>query len=139
MAGGDKYGLLRVIGRWSLAALVVNSIIGSGIFALPADVARLVGRASPWAVLLAGAAAGIIMGCFAEVASQFSRAGGPYLYTRVAFGRLVGIEVGWMLWFTRVASWAARLGYAESQFVHLALQDALNRVGLRYTVTVNAA
>ena len=39
----------------------------------------------------------------------------------------------------RAASWAARLGYAESQFVRLALQDALHRVGLRYTVTVNAA
>jgi DNA-binding XRE family transcriptional regulator len=39
----------------------------------------------------------------------------------------------------RAARWAARLGYAESQFVRLALQDALHRAGLRYTVTVNAA
>jgi APA family basic amino acid/polyamine antiporter len=99
--------LVRAIGRWSLAALVVNSIIGSGIFALPADVARLIGAASPWAVLLAGAAAGVIMACFAEVASQFSQAGGPYLYTRAAFGRFVGIEMGWMLWLVRVAAPAA--------------------------------
>jgi APA family basic amino acid/polyamine antiporter len=98
---------VRAIGRWSLAALVVNSIIGSGIFALPADVARLIGPASPWAVLVAGAAAGVIMACFAEVASQFSAAGGPYLYTRAAFGRLVGIEMGWMLWLVRVAAPAA--------------------------------
>ena len=98
---------MRAIGRWSLAALVVNSIIGSGIFALPADVARLIGPASPWAVLAAGAAAGVIMACFAEVASQFSAAGGPYLYTRAAFGRLVGIEMGWMLWLVRVAAPAA--------------------------------
>ncbi len=90
-----------------MAALVVNSIIGSGIFALPSDVARLIGRASPWAVLLGGAAAGVIMACFAEVASQFNQAGGPYLYTRVAFGRLVGIEMGWMLWLVRVAAPAA--------------------------------
>jgi APA family basic amino acid/polyamine antiporter len=100
-------GLVRAIGRWSLTALVVNSIIGSGIFALPADVARLIGAASPWAVLLAGAAAGVIMACFAEVASQFSQAGGPYLYTRAAFGRFVGIEMGWMLWLVRVAAPAA--------------------------------
>ncbi len=86
---------------------MVNSIIGSGIFALPADVARLIGRASPWAVLLAGVAAGIIMACFAEVASQFSQAGGPYLYCRAAFGRLVGIETGWMLWLVRLAAPAA--------------------------------
>jgi amino acid transporter len=103
----DRTGLVRAIGRWSLAALVVNSIIGSGIFALPADVARLIGPASPWAVLVAGAAAGVIMACFAEVASQFSAAGGPYLYTRAAFGRLVGIEMGWMLWLVRVAAPAA--------------------------------
>lgn len=86
---------------------MVNSIIGSGIFGLPSDVARLIGRASPWAVLMAGAAAGVIMACFAEVASQFTQAGGPYLYARAAFGRLVGIEVGWMLWLVRLAAPAA--------------------------------
>jgi APA family basic amino acid/polyamine antiporter len=102
-----RTGLVRAIGRWSLAALVVNSVIGSGIFALPADVARLIGGASPWAVLMAGAAAGVIMACFAEVASQFTAAGGPYLYTRAAFGRLVGIEMGWMLWLVRLAAPAA--------------------------------
>ena len=44
---------------------------------------------------------------FAEVASRFDATGGAYLYTRAAFGRFAGFEVGWMLWFTRVASWAA--------------------------------
>lgn len=39
----------------------------------------------------------------------------------------------------RAARWAALLGYAESQFVRLALQDELHRAGLRYTVTVDAA
>ena len=47
------------------------------------------------------------MACFAEVASQFSQAGGPYLYARAAFGRLVGIEMGWMLWLVRLAAPAA--------------------------------
>src|ERR1035441_1280457 len=73
-------GLVRAIGRWSLAALAVNSIIGSGIFGLPATVAGLLGQRSVVAVLIAGAAMGVIMACFAEVASQFSEAGGPYLY-----------------------------------------------------------
>jgi basic amino acid/polyamine antiporter, APA family len=100
-------GLVRAIGRWSLAALVINSIIGSGIFGLPSVLAGLVGRASPWAVLLGGAVVGIIMACFAEVASQFTQAGGPYLYARVAFGRLMGIEMGWMLWLAQLAAPAA--------------------------------
>ena len=58
-------------------------------------------------MLLAGAAMAIIMGCFAEVASQFTEAGGPYLYARVAFGRLVGILVGWTLYLGQTAAPAA--------------------------------
>ena len=100
-------GLVRAIGRWSLAALAVNSIIGSGIFGLPATVAGLLGRRSVVAVLIAGAAMGVIMACFAEVASQFSEAGGPYLYARAAFGRLTGILVGWMLYLGQTAAPAA--------------------------------
>ena len=90
MSSVSDRGLVRAIGRWSLALLVINSIIGSGIFGLPSEIAKLLGRASVWAVLLAGAAIGIIMACFAEVGSQFSEAGGPYLYARKTFGRLVG-------------------------------------------------
>ncbi|HKM86570.1 MAG TPA: APC family permease [Terriglobales bacterium] len=100
-------GLVRAIGRWSLAALAVNSIIGSGIFGLPATVAGLLGKRSVVAVLIAGAAMGVIMACFAEVASQFSEAGGPYLYARAAFGRLTGILVGWMLYLGQTAAPAA--------------------------------
>ena len=100
-------GLVRAIGRWSLAALAVNSIIGSGIFGLPSTVAALLGKRSIAGVLIAGAAIGIIMACFAEVASQFSDAGGPYLYARTAFGRLVGILVGWMLYLSQAAAPAA--------------------------------
>ena len=103
----DQAGLVRAIGRWSLVALVVNSIIGSGVFGLPSVLAGLLGAASPWAVLLAGAAVGIIIACFAEVASQFTEAGGPYLYARVAFGRMMGIQVGWMLWLAQLAAPAA--------------------------------
>jgi basic amino acid/polyamine antiporter, APA family len=107
VSGPAQTSLFRAIGRWSLAALVVNSIIGSGIFGLPSEIAKLVGPASPWAVLLAGLVVGAIMGCFAEVASYFTEAGGPYLYSRVAFGRLAGIEMGWLLWLARITAPAA--------------------------------
>ena len=95
------------MGRWTLAALVINSIIGSGIFGLPSLVWKLVGSAAPWAYLLAGAGIGFTMACFAEVASRFSEAGGPYLYARVAFGRFPGIEMGWLLWLVRLSAAAA--------------------------------
>jgi APA family basic amino acid/polyamine antiporter len=99
--------LVRAIGRWSLTALVVNSVIGSGVFGLPSAVAGLIGKFSPMAVLLAGGWMGIIFGCFAEVASRFQQAGGPYIYARAAFGRGMGIQMGWMLLLGQVAAPAA--------------------------------
>jgi amino acid transporter len=100
-------GLVRAIGRWSLAALTVNCIIGSGVFGLPSVLAGLVGRASVLTVILSAGAMGVIMACFAEVASRFAQTGGPYLYAREAFGRFMGIQVAWLVWFVRLASCAA--------------------------------
>ncbi len=102
-----KEGLVRAIGRWSLVALTINVILGSGIFGLPAQVANLLGKLSPWAVLLAGSAMAVIVGCYAEVSSQFSQTGGTYIYCREAFGRLAGLEVGWMMMLSRVTACAA--------------------------------
>jgi len=99
--------LIRAIGRWSMVALAVNSILGSGIFGLPSTVAGLIGRASPVAVLLAALGMGVIIACYAEVASQFTESGGTYLYLRRAFGRLIGLQVGWMTLLTRLTACAA--------------------------------
>jgi basic amino acid/polyamine antiporter, APA family len=99
--------LVRAIGRWSLVALTVNSILGSGIFGLPGQVANLIGRLGPWAVLLAGAAMAVIVACYAEVASQFTQSGGTYIYCRAAFGRLTGLQVAWMMMLTRLTACAA--------------------------------
>ncbi len=99
--------LVRAIGRWSMVALAVNSIVGSGIFGLPAPVAGFVGRASPLAVILAGAGMGVIIACYGEVASQFTETGGTYLYLRRAFGRLVGVQVAWLALLSRLTAVAA--------------------------------
>ena len=95
------------MGRWTLTALVINSIIGSGIFGLPSLVAGLLGKQSPLAYLLGAAGMGLVIACFAEVASQFRRAGGPYLYAREAFGRVVGVEVGLFLLIVKLTVAAA--------------------------------
>src|SRR5438128_11699626 len=104
MPDSGPVSLVRAIGRWSMAALVINSIIGSGIFGLPSDLAKLLGNASPYAVLIAGGAMGVIMACFAEVASRFTQTGCPYLYSRAASGRLVGLEMGWLLSLRRATA-----------------------------------
>jgi basic amino acid/polyamine antiporter, APA family len=83
------------MGRWTLTALVVNAMVGSSIFGLPSELTRLLGRASPIAMLVAAAIFLTIVACMAEVASQFTETGGPYLYVRTAFGRFAGLQVGW--------------------------------------------
>ncbi len=107
MSDSAQPQLVRAIDRWTLAALVVNSIIGSGIFGLPDDIARLLGPAAPFAYLIAAAGIGIIMACFAEVGSQFREAGGPYLYARETFGQFAGVQMGWFAWLVRLTSAAA--------------------------------
>jgi len=70
-------------------------------------VAGLVGRSSPEAVLLAGLAMAVIIGCYGEAASQFTESGGHYIYVRRAFGRFTGIQVGWMTLLSRLTACAA--------------------------------
>jgi basic amino acid/polyamine antiporter, APA family len=97
-------GLSRAIGRVALVGLVLNVVIGSSVFGLPAVIAARLGRASPWAWLLAAAGMTTIILCFAEVASRFQRAGGAYLYARVALGRLAGIEMAWLSYLVRLTA-----------------------------------
>jgi basic amino acid/polyamine antiporter, APA family len=106
-ANPPRQDLLRAIGRWSLVALVINSIIGSGVFGLPSTVAALIGRSSIWAVVASGGGMCVVMACYAEVASRFQQAGGPYLYARAAFGRFMGIQTAWMLYLGQSAAPAA--------------------------------
>jgi basic amino acid/polyamine antiporter, APA family len=96
--------LVRTIGRWSLTALVINSIIGSGIFGLPSVVSGRLGRMAPVAYFVAGAGMAVIAGCLSEVASQFRETGGPYLYARETLGRFWGIQIAWMTWLSRIAA-----------------------------------
>jgi amino acid transporter len=98
--------LRRELGKWDLTAIGVNQVIGSAIFLLPSQVASQVGGWSPIAFVAIGFASLLVALCFAEVGSRFEGTGGPYLYTRAAFGRFVGFEVGWMQWVTRVTSQA---------------------------------
>lgn len=99
--------LLRGIGRFDFIALIINITIGAGILGLPAKLYALVGT---WSLLAYGVSAAVvtlIILCFAEVSSRFSGTGGPYLYARVAFGPLVGFEVGWLFWLSRMAAFAS--------------------------------
>jgi amino acid transporter len=108
-------GFRRVVSRWEIVAFSINDVIGSGVYLLPAAAAAILGAASVGAVVLAGFAVLLLVFCFAEAASHFEGPGGAYLYTRHAFGDLVGFEVGWMTWIARVASVASlSVGFAQA-------------------------
>ncbi len=99
--------LKRALGRWDLTALGVNQVIGGAIFLWPAQVAAQVGAWSPVGFVLMGLLSLSVALCFAELSSRFDATGGPYLFTRAAFGEFVGFEVGWMQWFSRASSQAS--------------------------------
>src|SRR5690242_7409896 len=86
---------------------MVNTMVGASIFGLPALIAARLGKWSPFGFLVAFAIIAVIAACMAEVASQFQDAGGPYMYTKVAFGRFLAIQNGWLTWLTRIAAASA--------------------------------
>ena len=100
----DSSGLVRAIGRWSLAALMLNAVVGASIFGVPSLIAGYLGKFSPVAYLVAAVGVAAIAACLAEVGSQFRETGGPYLYARAAFGPLVALQVGWLSWLSRIAA-----------------------------------
>lgn len=98
----------RPLGFWSATALVVGSMIGSGVFLLPAALAPY-GAASllGWAVTLGGAV--LLALTFARLAMRWPQSGGPYVYARNAFGPLPGFVVAWSYW---VSVWCANAAIA---------------------------
>ena len=98
---------VRAIGWIGLTAIAVNSMVGAGIFALPSNIAQLLGPASLLGYAIAGAAVVLVVACFAEAGSLFETSGGPYVYAREALGPFLGFQAGWMLVLSRVAGGAA--------------------------------
>ena len=115
VSDGNTDGLVRAIRRTDLVALIVNNVVGAGIFGLPATAFALAGDFSLFAFVACALVMMSIVACFAELGSRFTATGGPYLYARVAFGPWVGFQVGWLLWLARVSAFAAicnlMLGY----------------------------
>ncbi|UZD22003.1 APC family permease [Algoriphagus halophytocola] len=98
--------LKRGIRRWDLVFLIINSVIGAGIFGLPAKAFALSG---PYSLLAFGVCAVVMLVLilvFMEVSSRFDRTGGPYLYIKEAFGNIPAFAVGWVLMLTRLFSYA---------------------------------
>ena len=124
--------LRRELGKWDLTALGVNQVIGGAVFAVPAALAKDLGSWSWLAIGVVGLLAMTVALNFAEAGSRFDETGGPYLYTRAAFGRFVSFEVGWVVWLVRVTSWSSVVNVLVSAigFYWPAVTSGLTRVSL---------
>lgn len=99
--------LHRAIGKLGFGAMNINSVIGAGIFGLPAVVAAKAGYFSPWAFLLGGLLVITIVLSIARAASMFRTTGGIIVYAGHAFGPFVGFQTGWLSYLSRVAAMGA--------------------------------
>jgi APA family basic amino acid/polyamine antiporter len=111
--------MVKGLGLFSSTAIVVGSMIGSGIFIVSADIARLTG--SP--ALLIGAwlvtALMTIIGAlsYGELAAMMPRAGGQYVYLREALGPMWGFLFGWTLFLVIQTGTIAAVGVAFGKFL----------------------
>ena len=87
------------MGPGTIALNAMNLTIASGIFALPAAVAVIVGSAAVYAYLVCGAAMALVMLCFAELGSTTARSGGAYAYIERSFGPFWAFLASVLLWF----------------------------------------
>lgn len=94
---GESKKLVRGLSLLDATMIVIGSMIGSGIFIVSAESARLVG-APGWllvAWLLAGTMTITGALCFGELAAAMPRAGGPYVFMSEAYGKPIGFLYGW--------------------------------------------
>lgn len=98
----------KALGLWACVALVVGNMIGSGIFLLPASLARI-GPISMWGWILTSAGALILAVLFGRLAQLVTKTGGPYAYCEVGYGEFAGFIIAWGYW---IALWTGNAAVA---------------------------
>ena len=104
------------MGFWMCLALVVGNIVGSGVYLLPASLAPYgLNSVFGWIITCGGAVA--LAAVFARLAKLFPKAGGPYVYARVAFGDGAGFLMAWGYW---MGIWVGNAAIAIATVAYLA-------------------
>ena len=118
-ANGFKRHLVRSLGLKEAFALVVGTVIGTGVFLKAAVMSQTTG--SPYWVLAAWAAAGVLsfLGalCYAELGSLYPKAGGEYVFLREAYGDFAGFLFGWMRFWIATPGSIAAYGVGVATFL----------------------
>lgn len=105
----------RELGHWTCTSLVAGSMIGAGVFLLPASLSPFGGISIVGWLVSAGGALCLAF-VLARLGGTMPRVGGPYAYGRAAFGDFVGFWIAWSYWISLLAGNAAlavaTVGYA---------------------------
>jgi APA family basic amino acid/polyamine antiporter len=102
---------------WLATALVVGNMVGSGVFLLPSALAAY-GGISLFAWLFTGAGAILLALVFARLGRAYPQTGGPYAYSRRAFGDFIGFQTAWSYW---INVWAGNAAIAVAFVGYLAV------------------
>lgn len=116
MTGGQFH---RAMGLVDATAIVIGSMIGSGIFIVAADTSRSVG-CTGWflaAWIFAAFLTVTAATCYAELASMYPEAGGQYIFLREAYGKLPGFLYGWTLFMVIQSGTNAAVAVAFAKFL----------------------
>lgn len=129
--------LKRGIKKWTLVLMIINSIIGAGIFGLPSKVFQTTGVYSIAAFFACAAIVLVFILCFAEVASRFDSTGGPYTYTLSAFGKFPAFLAGWLLFLSRIFNYATLINLLVTylSFFSIPLTEPFTRAGIILFIT----
>lgn len=123
----------RPMGFWMALALVMGSMIGSGVFLLPASLAPL-GWNSVFGWLITVGGALCIAAVFGQLSRAMPKAGGPYAYTRAAFGDGAGFAIAWAYW---ISMWVGNAAIATGAVSALSkIFPALGETGTSAAITV---
>ncbi len=129
--------LPRVLGFWDVVGILIGTVIGSGIFIVPAEISGLV--KAPVLILSVWVVGGVLSFfgaiCFAELGAAFPEAGGMYLFLREAYGRLIAFLFGWTLFFVIDTGAIATLSMAFSS-KYLPYFVPLSPVGIKLVALV---
>lgn len=107
----------RKLGVWMSIALVIGNMVGSGVFLLPSSLASYGGISLlSWVFTSAGAL--MLALVFSRLGRAYPKTGGPYAYTRRAFGDFVGFQTAWGYW---INAWVGNAAIAVAFVGYLAV------------------
>lgn len=130
MSKDSAASLVRGLGLVAAVSIIIGNVVGTGVFLKARVMTCNVG--SPWFVLLAWAAAGVLSLAgaltYAELAAMMPRAGGEYVFLRQSYGRMWGFLYGWMQILIAKTGSQASIAVAFAIFLNALTNGKLKQV-----------